>query len=296
MPVPPKVPYDEIAALLQRGDSTESEVAKQLGISRTTVRNARQRYGLPAPLHGSKPRHNSIEDAYRAQTVPARDGHADWAGWRTGNDVPMVKHCYHEESAYRVAFRIHHGRDPESVVIPVCGKPRCVAGAHLEDGVIRQSRETARRASGPRKRGPRPNASRAEIIELIGQGLSSRRIAAILRTDPKRVNLVRAEAGLPQTVPLRAPQDSLRQRWQAHTRTVDGGHTEWVGSLRGGTPVFTYSGEHYMARRVAFEMANGRAPEGRVKPGCDLAGCVAPAHMEDARMRAQFTAIFGEAA
>ncbi|MEU3160036.1 hypothetical protein ABZ753_21640 [Streptomyces griseoincarnatus] len=54
------------------------------------------------------------------------------------------------------------------------------------------------------------------------------------------------------------------------------------------------------ARRVAFLIANGREPEGRVLAGCGWRECVAPAHVTDRPMRVQlntqYAAIFGAAA
>lgn len=290
------VPREEIAALLRAGDLTESAIAAKVGVSRPTVHNIRKEYGLPAPLWGSTPKHASIEDAYRANTTTLADGHAAWNGRHARGNVPMAKHRRHEESAYRVAFRIHHGREPQGVVAPACGRPACVAGAHLEDRLIRSAKQAAARAEQPaRKRGPAPNGTRTEIVALLGQGLSNRRIGQILRTDSKRVGRIRAELDLPQAKPI-TETETVEEKWQRQARPVGDGHMEWTGSLREGIPVLAVRGEGFMARRVAFRMAYGRDPEGRVKPGCDMAGCVAPQHMEDARLRAQFNAIFGATA
>ncbi|MGJ3559006.1 hypothetical protein ACR6C2_08505 [Streptomyces sp. INA 01156] len=43
-------------------------------------------------------------------------------------------------TAYRLAFRLHHGREPEGRMVGTCRIKRCVAGAHLEDNVLRAAK------------------------------------------------------------------------------------------------------------------------------------------------------------
>jgi hypothetical protein len=132
---------------------------------------------------------------------------------------------------------------------------------------------------------------RAEIIALLREGHSDRYIARTLRTATKRVAKIRAEFDLPRVEPVGL---SLEQRWATFTQPAAGGHLAWTGYLREGTcPVLKYRGEDYTARRVAFLIGRQREPEGRVLAGCDWPPCVAPQHVEDARMRNQYTAIFG---
>lgn len=291
MPFVQQIPREPILELLRRGNMTESAIAAQLGISRPTVHNIRVKAGLPAPLHGSRARYTSMDDDYRAHARPTNNGHMEWTGIVAHHGAPMVRHRRHTESAFRIAFRLHHQREPQGKAAPACGQPGCVAGAHIEDRPMRLARQQRERAARPK--GPQPNGTRAEVIELLGQGLSNTQIAKILRTDPHRVGRIRAEEGLPDVLPPVLP---LEEKWRTRTRPVGDGHLKWAGPHREGAPVLTWRGEHHMARRVAFRIASGREPEGRVKPGCDWAGCVAPAHMEDARLRAQYAAIFGEVA
>ncbi|MFG3276190.1 hypothetical protein [Streptomyces luteogriseus] len=295
MPRPLPVSREEIATLLRRGDMTESAIARKLGVSRPTVGNVRKTIGLPTPRQGQPPTYPSIEDAYRAHAVPRKDGHVEWTGLRTGGHAPMVKHCRSMESAYRVAFRLHHGRDPEGLVYPACGTEGCVAGAHVEDTVMRRARKRSFPNRAPRSVGP----SRADIIALLQEGHSDRYIARALSTATRRVSRIRSELGLPKS--KRKPSLTLEQKWRTFTKPTTGGHLEWTGSLRDGTtPVFMYCGHNYMARRLAFRIAHQREPVGRVLPGCGYAGCVAPEHVEDQPMRealrTQYTAIFGAAA
>ncbi|MDN3244106.1 hypothetical protein [Streptomyces sp. ZSW22] len=294
MPRQSTVPREEIAALLGAGDLTESAIAEQTGVSRPTVASVRKTLGLPAPGKGKAPEYATVEDAFRAHAVPATGGHTEWTGVRTGANAPMVRYRSDSLSAYRVAFRLHHGRDPEGVVYPTCGQPGCVAGAHLADTPMRQT--AARAAKAATRRGP-AWVPRAEIVALLQEGHSNRYIGRTLRTNPLRVARIRAELGLPK-VELRVLP--LEEAWRARTRPVDGGHLQWTGTYREGTPVLTHAGQHYTAYRVAFGFVNDREPVGRIYPGCGVARCVEPTHLEDRTIRqtlsTQFNAIFGSAA
>ena len=80
----------------------------------------------------------SLEDVFRTHLEPAIDGHILWTGPVVKPHTPSVRLDGHMQSAYRVAFRIHHGREPEGFALPTCGMRLCVAGAHLEDRPMRQ--------------------------------------------------------------------------------------------------------------------------------------------------------------
>jgi hypothetical protein len=43
-------------------------------------------------------------------------------------------------TAYRLAFRLHYDRQPVGRLIGTCRIKRCVAGAHLEDDVLRAAK------------------------------------------------------------------------------------------------------------------------------------------------------------
>lgn len=233
--------------------------------------------------------HASAEDVYRLHAVPTAQGHVRWTGPTTSyHRTPVVNHGT-SESAYRIAFRLHHGRGPEGIVRVVCGTKHCVAGAHLEDAVMRKVKNAPR----PRRKPGPKGVPVAGILAAIGQGLSDTAIGKALRTNPRRVKQVRAAHGLP--APTRSAP-TLHEAWQARTRPAGDGHLEWTGSFHVKSPAFRHEGRMYMARRVAFQVAHQREPVGEVWPGCDWPGCVAPAHVEDQPMRDQYTAIFGAAA
>jgi hypothetical protein len=139
---------------------------------------------------------------------------------------------------------------------------------------------------------------RAAIVALLQEGHSDRYIGRTLRTATRRVGRIRTELELPRT--YRKPTLTVEQKWRTFTKPITGGHLEWTGHRREGlTPMFMLAGHNYSARRVAFKIAHGREPVGRVLPGCDYQRCVAPEHVEDQPMRealrTQYQAIFGAA-
>lgn len=91
----------------------------------------------PAVLRPHRLRPKSLEEAFHAHTEPADDGHVRWTGSKS-HSTPAVWFAGSTYSAYRIAFRVHHGREPEGLVASACGVPGCVAGAHVEDRPMRQ--------------------------------------------------------------------------------------------------------------------------------------------------------------
>lgn len=132
----------DIAEML-RARIPESHIAKQLHVRRKTVADTRKALGLPAPKRGHRPYEATVEDAYRARALPVDDGHLQWTGSFGGDSVPVVNHSSKRVTAYKVAFRLRHGRDPVGAVRPTCGMRGCVSGDHLEDQPMREKNRTA---------------------------------------------------------------------------------------------------------------------------------------------------------
>lgn len=134
----------DIAELL-RAATPDIRIAEQLHVSPKTVRAARRALRLPAPKRGgATARYASIEETFRAHIEPADGGHVRWTGYvDAASDLPVV--CYRKEQqpAPRVAFRLHYGRDPVGRVRQTCQGPRCLAGAHLADRLIREANQRA---------------------------------------------------------------------------------------------------------------------------------------------------------
>ncbi|MFC8884429.1 hypothetical protein ACFT54_09680 [Streptomyces cinereoruber] len=118
------VTLEEIAAALDAADAATSR----------GPRLERHRLGL---------RGESWDEAFHARTVQVEGGHLHWLG-QVNHSMPVLAHHRETRSAYRFAFALHHGRQPEGPVLPTCDYSGCVAGGHLADGPMR-----ARRAVSP---------------------------------------------------------------------------------------------------------------------------------------------------
>ena len=126
---------DDIAALLRAGHR-DNAIAKRLSICPKTVARHRAALGLPKNRPG-RPVYDDLEAAFRAHTEPADGGHLLWTG-TVNSGVPSIRHQGHRHSAYLIAYRIQHDRDPEGRCRPDCGLPRCVAPGHVDDGPGRE--------------------------------------------------------------------------------------------------------------------------------------------------------------
>ncbi|MFD3608975.1 hypothetical protein ACFWXA_13040 [Streptomyces atroolivaceus] len=93
--------------------------------------------GASVPGRGRRASAASWEDAFNERTVAVEGGHLHWTGSTGHRGTPVVAWRGQVETGYRLAFRWHHGRDPEGNVRPSCDYPCCVAGGHLADRVIR---------------------------------------------------------------------------------------------------------------------------------------------------------------
>lgn len=126
------------------------------------------------------------------------------------------------------------------------------------------------------------NATRADIIAMLQDGHSNRRISIELRCDKTRVRRIREELQLPQFVRAEETR-TLNDKWHLFIRPVDNGHMEWTGThgTTSGTPLLSYKEKVYSAAAIAFHMRTGREPQGYAIADCGMQHCVAPEHIED---------------
>ncbi|MFJ8144654.1 hypothetical protein ACIQ6R_06215 [Streptomyces sp. NPDC096048] len=134
----------DIAELL-RAEVSHLHIARQLHVSRKTVSATHHALDLPPRVRGGGAPHATIEDAYRAHAEAGDDGHVRWTGYLDGT-LPIVCHGGRRTPAPRVAFRLHHGRDPEGRLTRTCDMPGCVAGAHYADRPLREANRRADKA------------------------------------------------------------------------------------------------------------------------------------------------------
>lgn len=119
------------------------------------------------------------------------------------------------------------------------------------------------------------------------RGLSDVALAAEHRCSRALVARVRRDLDLPAYQRgKRATAQTLEQVFMERSRPAPGGHREWTAQFAAsGTPVLSWRGLHVTAGRVAFRIAQGREPEGQVRPTCPVPHCVEPAHQADRLMR-----------
>ncbi|MFE3033089.1 hypothetical protein ACFXKY_15765 [Streptomyces canus] len=128
-----------LSALLAGEDVSNRAVARKFGISDRRVDEVRKRVGLPPYVRGRRPIYRSWRDAFTGQSEPVEGGHRRWTGTRERCGTPVVRYRASIQTAYRVAFRLHNGREPEGNVTRSCSIPGCVAGEHQQDRVMREA-------------------------------------------------------------------------------------------------------------------------------------------------------------
>ncbi|WP_328962935.1 WhiB family transcriptional regulator [Streptomyces virginiae] len=74
---------------------------------------------------------------------------------------------------------------------------------------------------------------------------------------------------------------TLLDQYLRRTEALDDGHVRWTVS----TNNIAYLGRQYTPMQLAWALATRREPEGLLRTGCGLAGCVAAEHLTDAAMR-----------
>ncbi|NUP42356.1 MAG: hypothetical protein HOY76_36325 [Streptomyces sp.] len=120
----------DVAELLRAGHSNRA-VARQLNVDDKAVAAARAVLGLPKARSGRTPA-STPEDLFWLRVKPTDDGHMEWTGYHTGG-TPTLRHGRRHHSAYRLAFRIANGRDPEGYALPSCERDHCVKPGHHAD-------------------------------------------------------------------------------------------------------------------------------------------------------------------
>ncbi|MFJ6561997.1 hypothetical protein ACIQMV_19475 [Streptomyces sp. NPDC091412] len=140
--------WERIAAALGAGRLSDLELAGQLGCKPCVVARVRHELGqpafpapeCPAPTRSAR---MAAEECFEENAVVIAGGHVTWRGRTTIHGVPIVDPFV---TAARVAFRAHHGREPEGQVRTTCEVKHCLAGGHLADRVMRELARGDRRA------------------------------------------------------------------------------------------------------------------------------------------------------
>ncbi|MET7746789.1 hypothetical protein [Streptomyces sp. NPDC005385] len=128
----------------------------------------------------------------------------------------------------------------------------------------------------------RPTFRMDDIVPLLQAGLSDSEIGRRLFHHRTSIALVREALRFPPAR-LGPAVEPLSVKFVRHTKSVEGGHLQWVGPrTQDLVPVLSHgTARRLTARQVAYRMERGRKPSGIVKSACVHPWCVAPAHQAD---------------
>lgn len=320
-PRPVNATRADIVAMLQNCASN-NQIVRELHCDKKRV--IRLRAELDLPSYTPVERTRTVEQKWALFAMPVEDGHVRWRGERaTDSGTPLLRYKESCASAAAVAFRIKHGRPSEGYVVAECGMKHCVAPEHVNDEAGRlaacENRRTVRKSFCPHCHDQTVHGRyerramtycgacklaqardvRPRVAAMLRDGIQEYRIARELQVSVKKVAAIRAELGLPASRSGRRPlHASMDAAFLARVESLDGGHARWPGKTSlGGQPVVKHRGTTASAYRIGFRIHYGRAPEGLVRPGCGMPGCVAGWHLEDRIVRERtetaYAALFG---
>ncbi|MGW2511299.1 WhiB family transcriptional regulator [Streptomyces scopuliridis] len=125
----------------------------------------------------------------------------------------------------------------------------------------------------------------AQVEALLRDGLSNHDAGRRAGMSTESVGLIRRALGIPARMTPRPTYPSARAAFTALAAPLGGshGHIVWKGPeyIRIGTESYT----RYSPRRVGFEVAHGRRPQGRLQSFCEHKGCIAGGHATDQTLR-----------
>ncbi|WP_019060037.1 hypothetical protein [Streptomyces prunicolor] len=128
----------DIRRLLEAG-MNNTQIARQLRITRETAAQVREELGYPPPPRSIPP---TSRDKFTAATVEVAGGHMVWTGERTQDCAPVLSHSGTKLSVRPIAYEIQHGRKPVGRVKAACVYAWCVAPEHQADTVDRDRTRT----------------------------------------------------------------------------------------------------------------------------------------------------------
>lgn len=137
---------------------------------------------------------------------------------------------------------------------------------------------------------------RPDVAELLHAGYGDRTIARRVSVSIGYVERARRTLGIPAGRPGPKASESPADLFWRRAQPTSDGHLLWPGYTPRNGAVIKHDGVRHSVHRTAFRAGHGREPVGHVTTGCGVPGCVHPRHVEDQPMRAQYHAIFGEAA
>lgn len=133
--------WEGVAHVLERERVSDSELAVRLLCPPGFIARVRHDLGMPSfPIPEpdtriARPPLEAEREQFEAQSIVTADGHRAWIGRHTEDGVPLFSAGI---TAYRMAFRLQHGEEPEGYVRVECVVDRCVEGLHLSDRLMRE--------------------------------------------------------------------------------------------------------------------------------------------------------------
>lgn len=133
--------WEGVAHVLEREDVCDVDLAARMHCAPGFIARVRSDLRMPAfpiPVPTTRLARPVLErdrEQFEAQSVVTVDGHREWLGRRTEDGIPLFSSGV---TAYRVAFRLEHGEEPEGNVRVECVLDTCVEPLHLSDRIMRE--------------------------------------------------------------------------------------------------------------------------------------------------------------
>lgn len=133
--------WEGVAHVLGREQVSDHELAERLSCAPGFIARVRHDLRMPSfPIPKPdtrivRPPLEAERERFEAQSIVTQDGHRTWIGRHTEDGTPLFSAAV---TAYRMAFRLQHGEEPEGQVRVECVVDRCVEGLHLSDRLMRE--------------------------------------------------------------------------------------------------------------------------------------------------------------
>lgn len=135
------VSWKRVAHILEHESVSDIELAARLTCPPGFIAGVRldlkmPSFPIPEPeTRLARPVTESDRKLFEANSIVTPDGHRAWRGRHTYDGTPIFASGI---TAYRVAFRLQHGEEPQGYVRVECGASQCVEGLHLSDRLMRE--------------------------------------------------------------------------------------------------------------------------------------------------------------
>jgi uncharacterized protein YerC len=140
---------EELAVAMLKAGATYQVIYAETRLAKARICGLRRAHDIPVPAtnHVSAQQRLTVDEAFNRHAQPTPDGgHLVWTGPRSGRGAIDLTAGGRRYNGRAVAFKRHHGRDPEGRLKRTCELPGCIAGAHHTDRRIRQAHAHADQA------------------------------------------------------------------------------------------------------------------------------------------------------